>query len=467
MYRIFSIIIIAISFLLSVSVFAQQNDIHVGDVELSSLTWGEQTVNIELENKTEYLKFIITNTDLLFEGMYANPESNVETIYILEPLQKINISPEIFIPGNYGTVTIKLDVYDVIDTLDELMPSQKFFEQPFVIKYHPSDEIFPYLEEKVTFPPRVDLHPLFNNEFVRLLFALLSEGKSVKEIASMNKCDTTFVNSQIALYLKNGYLVPYEGSYRTKFPFITREEAESARKIAMDTSDKLVAIFLENIGSYFTVIDSLTEAKTIPRDSNDFISGAALLYKPTPVISTFVLWFELGREFITRSAPLLLYDGTDICNARNTQFMYMVDGGDYFNGSHFFGLFYGNGYYSVMFSEEPLQVECKKNFNLQSVRRTGVWEYDRKFLPEFFIIDTADIRPLISLMTKGCDEILKEAYDGLKKNTFTHGQDKVYIGHRYWMWNLIATLTLDKLYKNGALQKRGDSFFRFDKVKEF
>ena len=143
----------------------------------------------------------------------------------------------------------------------------------------------------------------------------------------------------------------------------------------------------------------------------------------------------------------------------------MVDGGQFVNGSHFFGLFHGNDSYSMLFSDKPLQLECKNNFQLNSVKKRGVWNYDREFLPEFFIIDTADARPLIANLTSGSEKILQEAYNELKDNSYAHGHDNVYIGHRYWMWNLIATLTLEKLYKDGTIEKRGNGYFRFDKIK--
>ncbi len=76
-------------------------------------------------------------------------------------------------------------------------------------------------------------------------------------------------------------------------------------------------------------------------------------------------------------------------------------------------------------------------------------------------------RPLINSVTKGIDPLLASAYDELKENAYPHGQDNVYIGHRYWFWNLVATLTLDKLYEDKVLIKRENQFFRFDKIKGF
>ncbi len=465
MYKLLKTSLVVLMLLSVSSVNADDGDILVGDVDLSGLGWGVQTCNIELENTTDYLKFIVSNTDLLFEGVYTNPEYKMKKVYIIEPHQKIQIAPEVKIPGNYGTATIKISLYDVIDTLDALMPWSKFYEQPFIIKFTPSDAVLPYLQERVTFPPRVDVNPFFNNEFTRILLTLLGEGKSAEEIAEMNECDPKYVQLRITELMDKGYLTRNGDVYQTRFPFISKEEAEDGKKIADALSDTLSALIGENLKSYFTVIDSLTALKVFPNDSNDFISGASLLFKPAPVVSTLVLWYELGRKFITRTAPLLIYNGTDICNAEVYQYMYMVDGGAFLNGSHFYSFFGGKDSYSMMFSDNHLLIECNDKFNTKAVKRRGVWKYEIENLPEFFIVDTAFARPLINLLTQDTDELLATSYKQMMKNSTDHGHHKMYIGHRYWFWNLTATLTLEKLFKSGALSKRQKEFYRFDKVK--
>lgn len=464
MFKIFKILCVVL--MIPILSSAEEGDVAVGDVDISNLTWGDQTLKIELENKTDIRKYIITHTDLSFEGTYVNPSFRVKTVYVLEPMQKLEVAPTFTIPGNYGTVTIDLALYDVVDTLDEIMPWTKFYEQPFIIKFTPSDEALSYLQEKITFPPRVNVHPYFNNEFVRILFKMLNEGKSVAEIATINKCSEKFVQSQIDFYMQSKKLTKTDNGYTTTFPFISKSEAEAGRKIADQVSDKLSAIIAENLKSYQSTVDSLADAKLFPKDKYDFLTGATLMYSPTPFVSTLSLWFELGRKFITRSAPLLIYDNTDICNANIPQYMYMVDGGDYVNGTQFFGLFYGDNQYSILFSEDALQVKCQENFESTQPKKSGIWEYDYDRLPEFYIIDSSDTRPLIDMTVKGCDEVLNQAYEELKNNAIAHGHPKAYIGHRYWFWNLTATLTLNKLYKNGALTKQGSGYYRLDKVKQ-
>ena len=143
----------------------------------------------------------------------------------------------------------------------------------------------------------------------------------------------------------------------------------------------------------------------------------------------------------------------------------MVDGGAFLYGSHFFGLFNGKDSYSMLFSDNHLNIVCNDKFNTGAVKKRGVWKYDMNDLPEFFIVDTTKARPLINILTQGTDELLKDSYKQMMKNSTDHGHPKMFIGHRYWFWNLTATLTLEKLFKSGALIKRQKEFYRFDKVK--
>ena len=467
MFRYFKLVMLMI-LIIPVIIYADEPDIFVGEVELSGTQWGEQNAVIELTNKTEHIKYVVAETEINFEGIYLNPNFKTKSNITLQPEETVTFEPEFFIPGNYGKAKLELRLYDVVDSRDELMSWQIFYEQPFMLKFNAIDAVLPYLQEKITLPPRTDIHPYFTNEFSRILFVLLAEGKTVDEIAKMNKCDVSFVEHQIKRFVDNKYLRKKDSVFTPSFPVISLKEAEAARPIAEKYADSLAIILGANMKNYQVVLDSMIAVKAIPNDSNDFVSGASLLFKPTPIVSAMVLWYELGRKFITRAAPLLIYDGTDICNAGNVQYMYAVVGGDHFNGSHFFGLFYGTKTYSMMFAHDKLDVVCEDDFlRPYRSRRKGVWNYNYPNYPEYFIFDTVYARPLINSVTKGIDPLLASAYDELKENAYAHGQDNVYIGHRYWFWNLVATLTLDKLYEDKVLIKRENQFFRFDKIKGF
>lgn len=466
MYKAARLIVFMTLLICPFIVQAEDTDITVGDVELSGMRWGDQTINVELTNNSDFLKFVVAEISVDFQGTYMNPSVKTSTNYTLVPGESVQVKPAFRIPGNYGKANVELKLYSVIDTLDELLPRQTFYTQPFELMFHIPDSVLPYLQERISLPPRVEENPLFNNEFARLLFIFLKEGKSLQEIADMNKCDLSFVEQEAKLFTERYYLRKKDSTYEVTFPVISKEEAEGGRAIAEKVADSLTKIIGANMKDYWTVVDSLVKAKAIPNDSNDFISGASLIFKPTPVVTSFVMWYELGRRFITRSAPLLIYDGTDICNAGNIQYMYEVEGGPYLNGENFFALFFGDSTSAMMFSYKPVDIKCNEDaYYIHSTTSKGKWNYNHPNYPEYFIMDTTKIRPLIDHLTKNCQPLLDSAYNQLKENAYSHGQDNVYIGHRYWFWNLVSTMTIKDLQKDGILKEREYKFFRFDKLK--
>ena len=67
MYKFLTVVVTIIILAVPFSVHAEQGDVLVGDVNLSGLNWGNHVAKIELENKTDYLKYIITTSRLTFE----------------------------------------------------------------------------------------------------------------------------------------------------------------------------------------------------------------------------------------------------------------------------------------------------------------------------------------------------------------------------------------------------------------
>ncbi len=440
----------------------------VGEVELRSHRWGKQTVTFELTNNTPELKFITVVTDVQFKGLYLNPNRRTESHYVLPPMESKILNPPVYIPGNFGRATITVSLYDVVDTLDALLPGQKFFEQPFILTFHVPEALYPYTEDKVHLPPMVERHPDFDNEFARLLPILLNEKKSVAEIAAMAKTDTLFVLDAIKPYKSNAYVQEKDGSYRLMFPFITTEEAEESKKLAQALSDTLAALIAHNFTvSYRPTLDSLISVGAVNRDSNVFYDGGGVAYRPYPLISALVMWFDLGRKFITRTAPLLIYTGSDPCNARIPQFMYAVHGGDAFVGTQFFAYTQKSNSFRIVFGDSIPELECGENFILKARLNLPVsWRVARKFRQETFLLDTLAVQPMIAALGKGADTLLTETYYQLFDLASKYGHRKLLYGHRYWFWNLTATLTIKKLLATGVITRRGSGQYRFDSLPE-
>lgn len=467
MYKKLTFLIILLLMTANTNAQQQSSDITIGEVDLSALKWGTQTATVTLTNNTDIIKYIICDIDFTFTESYVNANRKVRSNHFIYPGQTKTIKPDFYVPGNFGKAEITLNLFDVLDTLDAVMDYQKFYTQPFFINFRVPEEVYNYTQEKLTLPPRVDMHPYYANEFSRTFFVMLAEGKKVADIAKMLDCEESFIHEAALFSLRQRFIKKVGEEYELNFPVIRLKEAEETRKVVETTSDALYEQIKENLPTYQTTLDSIIAAKGIPNDSVDFMSSASLLFQPYPVTSGLLLWYDLGRKFITRSAPLYIYNGTDICNADIYQYMYLVEGGDLFNGTHFYyQRLKSTNDLDIIFSEKKPPLKCdddflKPTFNPQ---KTVLFKDVYPDFPEFYIIDTAKVRPFLDHLDKGCDAILAEAYNSLKDIALKNGHDKVSFGHRYWFWNQVATETLHKLKDNNVIKERGNSYFRYDNI---
>ena len=154
--------------------FAQSSEVTIGDVNLSALKWGTQTANVTITNNADYMKYLVVDIDFKFTESYTNADRKIRSTHFIYPGVTKTIHPQFYVPGNFGKAEVTLNIYDVIDTLDVVMDYQKIYSQPFLINFKIPDAVFEFSNEKLTLPPRVELHPYYANEFSRLFFLMLN-----------------------------------------------------------------------------------------------------------------------------------------------------------------------------------------------------------------------------------------------------------------------------------------------------
>jgi len=437
----------------------------VGDIE-RDLRWGARPAAFEVTNKSENLKFLTLETEIQFSGSYLTPHRRAMSHVIVPAGITETVTATVHIPGNYGRADGRITLYDVIDTLDAILPGQKCFEDNFMINFHPPESIQPYLETEITMPPRVEQHPDFDNQLSRLMLVLLNEGRSIDEIAAMTAADTAFVRTMFHQMVSKGYVADEEGRPRLTFPLISVAEAEQAKEMAEELSDSLVAAVRENLPEYYRVLQRLVAEGSVPKDSNAFLNGGTILHYPYPVVSGLWLWWDLGQRFITRSAPLMIYDGTDICNAHIPNYMYAVQGGSYFNGTCFYALFQSDRTFSILFGDSLPPVECPEDFILKGQQGTqSRWKYDTDYRQETFVVDTSALRPALNALAGDIDSLMVRTYFRLKDLSQSYGRETASYGMRYWFWNLTASRALVKLVQQGVLERRGNGQFKFERYR--
>ncbi|MFZ5980839.1 MAG: winged helix-turn-helix domain-containing protein [Candidatus Zixiibacteriota bacterium] len=444
----------------------ETSQVAVGEIKLERLAWGEQKASFEVINNTDYLKFITVTTDIVFEGVYLQPARKKTSYFILGPEQTRLVEPVFDIPANFGRARMDLTVYDVVDTLDQLLPTQKIAEQTFKVNIKIPDKMTPYLQNKISLPPMVGKSPSFDSEFSRILILLLNEGRSVLEIAAMADTDTGTVIAIIKKMEKDNYISRRDSTITFNFPVISIPEAEEVKKLAEDVSDKLALMVKNNLPAYRKVLDSLVQARVLTTDTNYFLHGGVVLHREYPVVAALFLWYDLAQEFIDKLTPLEIYAGTDPCHAHIPKYMYVVEGGDFFNGTNFYNLLINRNQLVVTYGDTLPIIECAEGYeNLRRLSENQGWWYSPEMIPETFMIDTALVHVSLRGLRTGSAELIKDTQAKLQKIVSGYGQEQFVASTRLWFWNLATTRALKKMVDAGTLIRRGNGLYRFEKVR--
>jgi len=454
--------VVLLEALLAVSTAAaQQPDIVVGKIPFPEREWGRQNLAFQVTNVTPALKFLTVETDIAFEGSYVNPRRVTRTNFMVMPESSTQITPELEIPSNYGNLKLWIRIFDVVDTLDDISLGQQVFEQPFHIKFPAPETILPYFQEKISLPPAIGDHGLFDNEFARLLPIMLAEGKSVTEIADLAQTDTAFVRTTADLLVNGNYLKYQDGVYSPVIPVIGLDFAKDGRKLADSLSDRLVRLITDQLPEGRRVLDSLVKAGSLSGDSNNFYEGAQLLYRPYPLVTTVCLWRELGSRFVMGQGPLVVFYNTDPCHGDIRMFMYLVQGGDYYNGHQYYDADIVHNGLNVRFGDTTPRVVCDPGFErIPKSRENAGWNFPKEFAADSYLMDSTFVLPVCRAILSGGDAILRDGLSGLRDLSNKHGLEQFVAGTRYWFWDLTATLITDKLLEAGTLTRIGNGQYR-------
>ncbi len=446
--------------------FAQKSEIikyDVSEYDLGSLGWGRHNVQLKLINTEEYIQFVTVVTRVSFRGEKYSPERKLVGNYALYGNDTVSTQALFWVPGNYGEINYELLLYHVIDTLDELLDYQIFFRDSGSYSIKPPAGIKPYLQKKITLPPMVGRHMDLDYDFSRVMPFLVSENKSAGEIAEMAGCDSSFVIDHLEYMSTRGYYRKEGNRFRSAIPAINKSEAAESKKLAIEIADKITSKLSVNIDSYWEVLDTLVEAGKIVNDSDAFMDGGSVLYRPYPVVTALSLWFDMGRSFITGTAPFNLFDRTDFCNAQIPYYMYMIEGNEIVGGNCFYAMITRGNSYQIIYGDTIPQITCPLGFMFAPMAGVEVqWEYEKEYFPESFMVDSATVRPMLVHLRTGIDPIMAEAFNKLTKISQSYNKAFLLFGHRWWFWNLVATRVIENLTESGKLTRRGNGQYRFD-----
>ena len=446
---------------------AEDPELIVGEIAFPKRVWGTQPLPFEVTNNTDWLKFLVVETDVTFEDSYVKPHRVVRTNFVMEPSMKIRVEPTVVIPPNYGVMSLRVRVYDVVDTLDDLAMGRVVFEQPFTVRFHIPEAVIPYFQERITLPPLVGNYGLFDNEFTRLMLVLISQKKTLSEIAAMCDADTAYVG-EVAADLEGARFTKRAGdTCVTVVPVISQPEAKAGRELSDRIAERLSKKITENLPRRQAVIDSMVRIGVFSGDSTAFMLGGTILYRPYPLIGGLYLWRVLGQKFIIGSRSLEIFQGTDRCNPKIGPYMYMTLGGDYFNGNHYYAAEPRPNGFRADFGDSIPPVECKPGFERKfNVMENIDWNYGKGYNPEPFLYDSTIVNPVLRALAEGTEPILLDAVEGLRKICKEYRPVDLSMAEKYWFWNLTASKTLRMLTDSGVVTRTGNGQYRFEEMKK-
>jgi len=448
--------------ILSGPVLAQDPEVTVGKIDFPERVWGTQRISFDVDNRTEYLKFIVVESDITFEDSYAGARRVKYSNFPLGPGMETTINPLLEIPGNYGKASCWIRLYDVVDTLDDISLGTKVFEQEFRLTFRPPESILPYRQEGLTVPPLTGGTYDWDNELARLTVLLLNEGKRVEQIATMTGTTAQTVEDAVQRLVVGGHIRREPGGgLSLNVPVITIEEAKEGRAYADLLSDEMVALVKKNLVGYPAFLDSLKAVGAFSGDSTNFYEGGALLYQRYPLVAAMLLWYDLGHRFITDGQKMMIYRPNIMCTPNIGEFMYLVEGAGYFNGTHYFNPIVNIRYHKVDFGDVVPAIECTPaaREGKGRTRKGEDWIIPPEFAPQSIVFDTGLVNPALRYLREGFPELLLPAVARLGEIDKKYGRDTLKRGVKFWFWNLLATRTVDKLVKQGVLTRQGNGQF--------
>ncbi|UCD17236.1 MAG: hypothetical protein JSV44_12420 [Candidatus Zixiibacteriota bacterium] len=444
---------------------AAASDFEIGDIALSSQSWGDQTATFSVKNISPEHKTITALATVDYSNNYLTPSRSTKTVVVLGSETSTIVRLPVIIPGNYGKCSVKIDLYDVIDSLDMPLESQLIQSREISIDFPMAEDLKPIIIEKLHVPNFVEENDYFDNFINRALVFLLHRGKTVDEITTLVNAETDFVKSAITGLVEAGYLAEKENSHTTAFEVIDQEDIRALRSSIDETAGDVVEVISGNLSAYDSTIAAMIADGKLTADPGNVVDPGSVLHHKYPVIIGLLLWDILGREFVNDGKVFNIFENSDPCNAFMGDFMYLVHGTDDDVGKGFY--YYIKDKRSEQFhcGITAMPILCDPRYRELGTRNVYVnWSFVKSQAAIFYFYSENKVRGPLSILMDGAMPFV----DGLKKivdETFgSRGEDSGIRGARLWCWNLVVSKVMAQLEQKQILEREGLGLFSFTKT---
>jgi|WetSurMetagenome_2_1015567.scaffolds.fasta_scaffold55495_3 hypothetical protein len=437
----------------------------VGDINLSSTNWGNQTVNVNVLNISGEYKWIAVRTQVIFSDSLLTPRRNSQKTIFMEPDLNKKLELPYEFPGNYGRGVVRVSLYELVDTLDPLYESLRFFEKDIPVEFPVPDSLVGLVSDGINVPMYAEKSDLFDNLFNRLFFILLYQGKSLTDIARLTGADSVFVNMTLRRLMVEGLISQTDNVYDPNFAVIDISLISKLRPAMDSTMLSIYNSITAGLPRYDSLVADYLKTGKIKNDKNNLFDPGTVLYHKYPTVIGLLLWNRLGVDFVSDGMPFNIFVGSDPCAARMAEFTHFVLGNGNNMGRSLFMNFNDNNEEGKFYCSGDSVI-----FNCYLLSSPGVlpvvfdWAVSEKNPMIYFTYNDAVTKEPLAILAGDAIGNIRNLKTKIEMELAGSKNARHIRGIRYWCWNLIVTEVIKKLETDKVLIREGSGLYMFERM---
>ncbi len=209
-----AVMIFLLSVMLGGMAAAQNQDITIGDMKIEPLEWGERVLRVPVENHRSDTAHLSIYIQTVYPHHYLSglDRLDVDTFPAIPPNTSMELFPSFEIPGSFGRVAIRAQIYWRYDKGRTMGPDSTF--QVFTNVFEPKGEAGQYAGKRHSVGPAYSImdHFQLNFEYPTLLLYLLARGQTPQEIGTLFKAEMEYTRLTLDRLRNEGFFPREEDS---------------------------------------------------------------------------------------------------------------------------------------------------------------------------------------------------------------------------------------------------------------
>ncbi|MCH9032833.1 MAG: hypothetical protein IIB00_11330 [candidate division Zixibacteria bacterium] len=422
----------------------------VSGFSMDILSWGVQIAKIKIVNNSDEYKFVAAVSTVTSQDRPHSPPRTYQSNSFFLPRETRIFDLKIEVPGNLTPAEVKLNIYDVIDTLDDVALGKRFYSLLDTFRVDPPEP----MKEFVAKPPRASGYMVYNKDFntdlAIIVAILIARGKSSQEISEICGYDLPKTKKLISKMGRRGFIGYVRGETKPLLSLIENYPEDKLAPLISSSAQDMTEALSGAVTIYRRRLAELVDSKVVIGDTAQTAEGTALLHRLYLVVGGIVLWEKLGMKFLDSTGEkIYLLDNETPCYSSMGKWGSILNNPAAPLGDHYYYMDYSAR--RRLFGVNTSVLECRRRTTSQP--STFRFKFESGNIPKIFRYDTTRTSELIDILVQPGLEILSR-FEEKVTVFFNENGIELTLGHRYWLWNRLATETLQNLVDGEVIENR-------------